>query len=166
MLPVCPICHSTSACRIWATWRGMARSRRLLEWRPVACQKPEPSDRLVLLNGRDDCHDCVPRVALQGAEGSDAAEAEDTALGLKSASSNIPVIQPVFNLLFIDVPTRTAVYPTTPPEHEDNGRQLRQDFIRSSYLILGVKHSCSISVSVLIAVLQKHKHSGKKECEV
>lgn len=69
-LPVCPICQSTSACRIWATWRGMARSRRLLECRPVACQKPEPSERLVRLKGRDDCHDChfwVPRVALQGA---------------------------------------------------------------------------------------------------
>lgn len=66
--PVWPICHSTSACRIWATWRGMALSRRRLEWRPVACQNPEPRDRLVLLSGRDDCHDChfcVQRVSLQ-----------------------------------------------------------------------------------------------------
>lgn len=77
--PVCPICQRTSACRIWATWRGMARSRRRLEWRPVACQKPEPSDRLVRRKGRDDCHDChfcVPRVALQGAVGSGALETE------------------------------------------------------------------------------------------
>lgn len=57
----------------------MARSRRRLEWRPVACQKPEPSDRLVRRKGRDDCHDChfcVPRVALQGAAGSGALETE------------------------------------------------------------------------------------------
>ena len=77
--PVCPICQRTSACRIWATWRGMARSKRRLEWRPVACQKPEPSDRLVRRKGRDDCHDChfcVPRVALQGAVGSGALEKE------------------------------------------------------------------------------------------
>lgn len=79
--PVCPICQRTSAWRIWATWRGMARSRRLLEWRPVACQNPEPSDKLVRRNGRDDCHDChfcVPLVALQGAEGSGAAETRET----------------------------------------------------------------------------------------
>lgn len=78
--PVCPICQRTSAWRIWATWRGMARSRRLLEWRPVACQNPEPSDKLVRRNGRDDCHDChfcVPRVALQGEQGSGAAETRD-----------------------------------------------------------------------------------------
>lgn len=68
-LPVWPICQSTSACRICATWRGMALSRRRLEWRPVACQNPEPKDRLVLLSGRDVCHDChfwVQRVSLQG----------------------------------------------------------------------------------------------------
>lgn len=85
--PVCPICQRTSAWRIWATWRGMARSRRLLEWRPVACQKPEPSDRLVRRNGRDDCHDChfcVPRVALQGAEGSGAAETRETKMQLSA----------------------------------------------------------------------------------
>lgn len=78
--PVCPICQRTSVCRIWATWRGMARSSRRLEWRPVACQKPEPSDRLVRLKGRDDCHDChfwVPWVALQGAAGSGAIDTKD-----------------------------------------------------------------------------------------
>lgn len=83
--PVCPICQRTSAWRIWATWRGMARSRRLLEWRPVACQNPEPSDKLVRRNGRDDCHDChfcVPRVALQGAEGSAAAGTRETKMKL------------------------------------------------------------------------------------
>lgn len=74
-LPVCPICQRTSAWRIWATWRGMARSSRRLECRPVACQKPEPSDRLVRLKGRDDCHDChfwESGVPLQGAAGSGA----------------------------------------------------------------------------------------------
>lgn len=81
--PVWPICQRTSAWRIWATWRGMARSRRLLEWRPVACQNPEPSDKLVRRNGRDDCHDChfcVPWVVLQGAEGSGAAETRETGM--------------------------------------------------------------------------------------
>lgn len=90
VLPVCPICQSTSACRIWATWRGMARSRRRLEWRPVACQKPEPSDRLVRRKGRDDCHDChfcVPRVALQGAAGSGATETENKQLCLQQSKN-------------------------------------------------------------------------------
>lgn len=79
--PVWPICHSTSACRIWATWRGMALSRRRLEWRPVACQNPEPRDRLVRLRGRDDCHDChfcVQRVSLQGEPASLPTEPKET----------------------------------------------------------------------------------------
>lgn len=41
----------------------------------MACQKPEPSDKLVLLNGRDDCHDChfcVTWVLLQEAADSGA----------------------------------------------------------------------------------------------
>lgn len=65
---------------ICATWRGMARSSRRLEWRPVACQNPEPSDRLVLLNVREDCHDChlsVSPVALQSAAGSAAVKTQD-----------------------------------------------------------------------------------------
>lgn len=77
--PVCPICQRTSAWRIWATWRGIARSRRRLEWRPVACQKPDPRDRLVRRKGRDDCHDChfcVLVLALHGAVGSAAFGAE------------------------------------------------------------------------------------------
>ena len=77
--PVCPICQRTSAWRIWATWRGIARSRRRLEWRPVACQKPEPRDKLVRRKGRDDCHDChfcVLVLALHGAVGSAALETE------------------------------------------------------------------------------------------
>lgn len=57
-IPVCPICQSTSACSIWATCLGMARRRRRLECLPVACQNPEPRDRLVLLSGLDDCQDC------------------------------------------------------------------------------------------------------------
>lgn len=81
--PVCPICQRTSAWRIWATWRGIARSRRRLEWRPVACQKPEPSDRLVRRKGRDDCHDChfcVRVLALHGAVGSAASGTEEKSL--------------------------------------------------------------------------------------
>lgn len=81
--PVCPICQRTSAWRIWATWRGIARSRRRLEWRPVACQKPEPRDRLVRRKGRDDCHDChfcVLVLALHGAVGSAASGREQKRL--------------------------------------------------------------------------------------
>lgn len=81
--PVCPICQRTSAWRIWATWRGIARSRRRLEWRPVACQKPEPRDKLVRRKGRDDCHDChfcVLVLALHGAVGSAASGTEQKRL--------------------------------------------------------------------------------------
>ncbi len=66
---MCPICQSTSACSIWATCLGMARRRRRLECLPVACQNPEPRERLVLLSGLDDCHDChfcTQRVSLHG----------------------------------------------------------------------------------------------------
>lgn len=75
--PVYPICHSTSACSVWATWRGMALSSRLLECRPVACQKPEPKDKLALRSGRDDCHFWLHRVSLQGMRASARVEEED-----------------------------------------------------------------------------------------
>lgn len=68
--PVYPICQSTSACRVWATWRGMALSSRRLECLPVACQNPEPRERLALRRGRDDCHFWLHRVSLQGTMGS------------------------------------------------------------------------------------------------
>lgn len=78
-IPVCPICQSTSACSIWATCLGMARRRRRLECLPVACQNPEPRDRLVLLSGLDDCQDChfcTQRVSLHGDAPSVPAERE------------------------------------------------------------------------------------------
>lgn len=68
--PVYPICQSTSACSVWATWRGMALSNRRLECLPVACQNPEPRERLALRRGRDDCHFWLHRVSLQGTVGS------------------------------------------------------------------------------------------------
>lgn len=74
--PVYPICHSTSACSVWATWRGMALSNRLLECLPVACQNPEPRERLALRRGRDDCHFWLHRVSLQGTTGSARAKEE------------------------------------------------------------------------------------------
>lgn len=43
----------------------------------MACQNPEPRERLVRLKGRDDCHDChfgVSGAGLQGAAGSGATE--------------------------------------------------------------------------------------------
>lgn len=74
--PVYPICQSTSACSVWATWRGMALSNRRLECLPVACQKPEPRERLALRRGRDDCHFWLHRVSLQGTTGSARAREE------------------------------------------------------------------------------------------
>lgn len=68
--PVYPICHSTSACRVWATWRGMALRSRRLECLPVACQKPELRDRLARRKARDDGHFWLQRLPLQGAPGS------------------------------------------------------------------------------------------------
>lgn len=64
--PVYPICHSTSACNVCATCRGMALSNRRLECLPVACQNPEPRERLALFRGRDDCHFWLHRVSLHG----------------------------------------------------------------------------------------------------
>lgn len=68
--PVYPICHSTSACNVCATCRGMALSNRRLECLPVACQNPEPRERLALFRGRDDCHFWLHRVSLHGTMGS------------------------------------------------------------------------------------------------
>lgn len=48
----------------------MALSNRLLECLPVACQNPEPRERLALRRGRDDCHFWLHRVPLQGTTGS------------------------------------------------------------------------------------------------
>ena len=63
-------------CSVWATWRGMALSNRLLECLPVACQNPEPRERLALRRGRDDCHFWLHRVSLQGTTGSARAKEE------------------------------------------------------------------------------------------
>lgn len=68
--PVYPICHSTSACNVCATCRGMALSNRRLECLPVACQNPEPRERLALFRGRDDCHFWLHLVSLHGTTGS------------------------------------------------------------------------------------------------
>lgn len=55
----------------------MALSSRLLECLPVACQKPEPRERLALRKGRDDCHFWLHRVSLQGTVGSARGKGEE-----------------------------------------------------------------------------------------
>lgn len=89
--PVYPICQSTSAWRVWATWRGMALSNRRLECLPVACQKPEPRERLALRRGRDDCHFWLHRVSLQGTMGSARAREEKHQMRKKHRNDPIPV---------------------------------------------------------------------------
>lgn len=46
----------------------------------MACQKPEPRERLALRRGRDDCHFWLQRVSLQGAPGSAAGKEREQKL--------------------------------------------------------------------------------------